>query len=170
MLIFIFGLVGSVMVVIVVGRLITSIQKNSYGSPFKIRKPKPKNSLENLPIIEFDDKDEWGDELKKEIDEAYKLWYYGKEQYEIFKKVVTYKEALQRFVKYEHDRKNYIAATDTSFNSTLNRAIDYVWGNPINMFSDTVGWELGYCNNILDDIKRKAESIHRIKNGNYKEL
>ena len=170
MLIFIFGLVGSFVVIILIGRLTASIQKDSYGSLFKIPKPKRENSLGNLPIIKFDDKDEWGDELKKEIEAAYKLWYYGKEQYEIYKKVLTYKDALNKFVEHNYNGKNYIPATDTSYSRTLNRAIDYTWKTPINMYGETVKWELGYCNDILRDIERKAESIHRIKNGNYKEL
>ena len=117
----------------------------------------------SLPVIEFDEyEDKYGDELKAQIDEAYKLWYYGEDDYNIYQKVSDYRTALRRFKAHSGNYMIDIAAT--GFNRTFDRAIKYEWGKPIYIEMSAIHYEEVRCDEILDSIERKAKHRHGILN------
>lgn len=121
----------------------------------------------NLPVIEFEEyEDKYGDELKAEIDEAYKLWYYGKEKYTRIVNVTKLKIALENRSCVYWDTKdsyNMIGFNDISEYRILRMVDAYLAGEKFNMYDAAIHDAIYECEKIINHIDNITKREHEIK-------
>ena len=144
--------------------LFRSVSQSRYGMGLALQQGK---STFNLPVIEFEEyEDKYGDELKAEIDEAYKLWYYGKEKYTRIVNVTKLKIALENRSCVYWDTKdsyNIIGFNDISEYRILRMVDAYLAGEKFNMYDAAIHDAIYECEKIINHIDNITKREHEIK-------